>query len=408
MTTAPPLRVLLLIGHPRFPRGVVHGPGRLLLEQLPRLDPALVRPTLCVLREPHPLAAQFEQRGFPPVFLGRAKWDPRALPDLVRLVRATDADLLHLLGEKAMILGRIAARRTRRRAIIHLRDTKHPGRAVRLLARLLAPHTDLALGCADAVTDLAVSDWAIPRDRARTLLNGIDVDRFASPSPGARERIREELAIPADAPVVAVVGRMAPEKGHELLIRAVPFLRASCPSAVLLIAGDGPTRPACQTAARELNIAGAIRFAGQRTDIPDLLAASDVVALPSLWGEGLPGVVVEAIAAARPVVAFPVAGTTDVVLHGRTGLVVPQGDAPAMAAAIARLLTDHALRAHLQRGCTEHRDTFRIEENVRRLQSIYLEVAGRPPAGAAERPAPTPHHRPDAPIHLEHAAPATR
>ena len=194
-----PLRVLIVIDHLGFANGVVHGPGRLLLEQLPRFDRSIVQPTLCVLRERHPIAAQFERRGFNPVFLGRAKWDPRALADLARLAHDTDADLLHLLGEKAMILGRIAARITGRRAIIHLRDTKRPGPLVGLLARCLAPRTDLALGCADAVTDLAVTHWAIPRARARTLLNGIDVDRFASPPPDARDPIRREFGIDADA-----------------------------------------------------------------------------------------------------------------------------------------------------------------------------------------------------------------
>lgn len=376
---AGPVRVLIVIDHLGFAGGVIHGPGRLLLEQLPRFDRSLIDPTLCVLRPRHPIAARFQALGFEPVFLGRSKWDPRALADLVGLVRRLDTDVLHLMGEKAMILGRLAARATGRRTIIHLRDTKSPRPAVRLLARRLAPWTDLALGCAGPVTDLAVRDWNIPRHKARTLHNGIDVDRFAAPDPGARARIRAELRIAGDAPVVAVVGRMAPEKGHDVLIRAMPLLRLRCPGVVLLVAGDGPTRAACEQLARSLSLDGAVRFAGQRTDIPDILAASDAVALPSRYGEGLPGVVIEAVAAGRPVVAFPVAGTVDVVVHERTGLIVPQDDGPAMAAALACLLTDHSLRARMAEACRGHAAAFRVEENVRGLERIYLEVAGRAP-----------------------------
>lgn len=383
---AGPVRILIVIDHLGFAGGVIHGPGRLLLEQLPRFDRSLVDPTLCVLRPHHPIAARFQALGFEPVFLGRSKWDPRALADLVALVRRLDAQVLHLMGEKAMILGRLAARATGRRAIIHLRDTKSPKPAVRLLARRLAPWTDLALGCAGPVTDLAVRDWGIPPHKARTLFNGIDVDRFAHPDPAARARVRTELHIADDAPVVAVVGRMAPEKGHDVLIRAMPSLRLRCPDAVLLVAGDGPTRAACETLARSLALDSAVRFAGQRTDIPDILAAADVVALPSRWGEGLPGVVIEAIAAGKPVVAFPVAGTVDVVVHERTGLIVPQDDGPAMAAALARLLTDDDLRARMADACREHARTFRVEQNVRSLERIYLEVAGRPAPHAPADP----------------------
>ncbi len=371
-----PVRVMIVIDHLGFAGGVIHGPGRLLLEQLPRFDRSLVDPLLCVLRPHHPMAARFEAIGFPPVFLGRSKWDPRALADLVRLVRRARSDVLHLMGEKAMILGRLAARAAGCRAIIHLRDTKSPTPTVRFLARRLAPWTDLALGCAGPVTDLAVRDWAIPPHKARTLLNGIDVDRFANPAPDARARVRAELRIPESAPVVAVVGRMAPEKGHDILIRSMPSLRLRCPDAVLLIAGDGPTRSACESLARALALEGSVRFAGQRADIPDILAAADAVALPSRWGEGLPGVVIEAIAAGKPVAAFPVAGTVDVVVHERTGLIVPQDDGPAMAAALARLLTDTDLRSRMAAACREHARTFHIEENVRRLERIYLEVAG--------------------------------
>lgn len=390
---APPsrhVRVLIVIDHLGFAGGVIHGPGRLLLEQLPRFDRSLVEPSLCVLRPHHPMAERFRAIGVDPIFLGRAKWDPRVTTDLIRLVRRDAPDVLHLMGEKAMILGRIAARATGRRAIIHLRDTKSPRLAVRFLARRLAPCTDLALGCADAVTELAVRDWAIPRHKARTLLNGINVDRFASPDPGARERIRAELRIPPDAPLVGVVGRMAPEKGHDLLIRGMPLLRLRRPGTMLLIVGDGPTRAPCEALVRSLSLGDAVRFAGQRADIPDILAACDVIALPSRWGEGLPGVVIEAVAAGRPVVAFPVAGTVDVVIHERTGLIVPQDDGVAMASALARLLTDHDLRERLAANCREHARAFRVEENVRKLERIYLEVAGRAPPAADG----TPHDAP--------------
>jgi glycosyltransferase involved in cell wall biosynthesis len=165
------------------------------------------------------------------------------------------------------------------------------------------------------------------REPSHVVPLGIDVDRF----PGAHS------ALAADWPIVGTVGRLAPQKGHETLLAAARLV----PEAQFVIVGDGELRASLKQAAGEN-----VHFTGARDDVPELLASFDVYAQPSLY-EGLCVAVLEAQAAGVPVIATPLGGMRDTVVHEETGLVVPVGDAHALAAAIRRLLEDRALGARL-------------------------------------------------------------
>ena len=372
-----PIRVLFVNDHAGYPGGVIHGVTRYFLNVLPRLDPSKVNASLCFLRDRHPAAAELEGRGLRPVFLNRGNGDPRALMGLVRLVRARGVDILHVAGMKGLLLGRIAAGITRRHAIIHLHDTKSIGVIMRFVQRRVARWTDLALGVSDPVSTLAIREFGISPDRVQTLHNGIPVGEFASPSPAARSRIRRELGISETAPVIGITGRLSSEKGHELLIRAMPLLLDRLPAAVLVVAGDGPTRPACQSLVDRFDLAEAVRFAGYRTDIPDVLAAVDVMAMPSLR-EGLPYAALEAIAAGKPVVAFAVGGLPEIVIDNITGFLAAPGDNVRLAEALSEILSDRDLSARLSEGCHRHAQNFTLERHVQRLEEIYTSVARSP------------------------------
>jgi glycosyltransferase involved in cell wall biosynthesis len=140
--------------------------------------------------------------------------------------------------------------------------------------------------------------------------------------------------------VVVVLGALTRRKGHAILLRAA----ATVPGLRYVFCGDGEEAPALERAAAGL--AGAVRFAGFRRDIPACLAAADIVAVPSLQ-EGLGVAALEAMAAARPVVASRVGGLAEAVVDGETGLLVPPGEPAALAAALGRLARDLDLRARL-------------------------------------------------------------
>jgi glycosyltransferase involved in cell wall biosynthesis len=171
--------------------------------------------------------------------------------------------------------------------------------------------------------------------------NGIDLTRFGAADGTS---LREELRAGAGRKIVACVSRLAPEKGVDVLIRAMALVGRD---ALLVLAGDGPDLDACRALAFALGLGDHVRFLGLRDDVERVYVAADVVVMPSLWDEAFGLVVVEAMASARPVVVTASGAMPEIVVHGQGGLVVPKRDEVAMAGAIGRLLDDDALRARM-------------------------------------------------------------
>jgi len=382
-----PIRVLFVNDHLGYPGGVVHGGTSYITTVLPRFDPSRVDARLCILRGHHPAAEKLEAFGTSPLFLDRAKWDPRPLADLASLIRRWSIDMVHLNGMKAHLLGRLAARRTRTPAIIHLHFEYTP--RPRLLHAPLGRGTAAAIAVSDRLRAHAIHAFGVPEERAVRIYNGLDLRRFSTPTENARARIRGAFGIGPDAPVVAILGRVVvrPDKGHRHLIRAMESVVHSLPGAILLVVGDGAALPTCKTLAHSLGLSRSVLFAGQREDIPDLLAAVDLVAVPSIVEEALSLSVIEALCAGRPVVGFHVGGLPELVHNGETGILVPKGDVPALADALVRLLGDDELRSRLGRSAAVFARRFEIGAHVSRLTDLYEEVREK---GAIHATGPAP------------------
>jgi len=372
-----PLKVLFVKDTLGKTGGLVTGGTTYLLETLPNLDQTKIEPILCILRPRDPVANHFESTGIYPMFLSRKKLDPRALIDLLRVLRDHKVDLVHLEGKKSLILGRIAARMVNLPAIVHFHDMFPLGPWLQFSQRCLAPWTAAALAVSQAVQTVAINEYAISKQLVEVLYNGYDFDRFASSAPDACSRIRAELGVADSTPTIGVIGRIVNSvKGQDLLIHAMPKLLERCPDAVLVIVGDGPDRRVCQSLVEKFGLNSKVHFMGQRNDIPDVLAAMDVVAIPSL-SEGLPYVALEAAAAGCPVVAFRTGGIPEVIINHETGLLVEKGDISGLAEAIARILQDQALAVTLKTGACQSAQQFTVERHVRRLEEIYSEVMKR-------------------------------
>jgi len=237
-----------------------------------------------------------------------------------------------------------------------------------LLLRRPALVTALWPGAADALVD----QHLVPRDRIRVVANGVPARRCPIPDATARREARRRLRVPDDAPVAAFLGSLTAEKCVGAAVAAL----GRVPGAHLLVAGDGPERPALEVQAAR-DAPGRVRFAGVVAGAGPVLAAADAVVLPSRT-EGLPGVLIEAGLTALPVVATAVGGVAEVVVDGETGVLVPPGDVDALAAGLRRVLGTEGLalgRAGRKRCLAE----FEMGVIGARWADILAEVAGWPP-----------------------------
>lgn len=224
-------------------------------------------------------------------------------------------------------------------------------------------------GCDALVANTrGLCDWIArqgwPRQRLKHLPNF--AEDFAAVAPAA-------LPVPAGARVLLAMGRLHPNKDFPTLLRAV----ARLPGDVhLALAGEGPERAALEAQARDLGIAGRVAFLGWRDDAGGLLAASEMLVVPSRI-EPLGNVVLEGFSAWRPVVAAAADGPRELIEDGRSGLIVPIGDDAAMAQAIAGLLADAARAASIARAGRAEFDAHHAEAPVLAAWALFLEAAAR-------------------------------
>lgn len=345
--------------------------------------------------------------GFPVRVISRAD-DAGALRELVEILAESPPDVLHNHMYRAEVLGTRAALTLAERGFTrpYVVSTVHSSRVRnaedRATLRALTPHMDRLIAVSRAIVDKlnAEGRTAAP---VELIYNGVDLARYDHQEPCCT--LRDEYGFEPGTPIVGVVARLEPEKGHATLIDAWPGVLERVPDARLLIVGEGSQREALEQRARRHGLLGAkcegeacigtrgarpgakIVFTGVRDDIPAVTAALDVAVLPS-YREAQGMVILEAMALARPVVATNVGGIPEMIEDGRTGLLVPPHDAPALGTAITRLLLDHPLADTIARaGHDLVHDRFCIELMVSAIQTIYdggaAEVSRRAARAAA-------------------------
>jgi glycosyltransferase involved in cell wall biosynthesis len=201
------------------------------------------------------------------------------------------------------------------------------------------------------------------------ICNSVDTRRYNLSAGSAATR--RGLGLDEGDHVMAVVATFKRQKGHRFLIEAANTVVPQFPNLHILFIGDGELREELQALTKRLGLEGHIHFLGTRGDVPALLAASDSFALPSLW-EGLPMALIEAMASGLPVIATEVSGTNQVMVSGETGLLVPPGDASALATAIASVLTDPARAASMGAAARQRvEEYFGAQEQARAHVALF-------------------------------------
>jgi glycosyltransferase involved in cell wall biosynthesis len=263
----------------------------------------------------------------------------------------------------------------------------NPDTARRLwLRRGVSTLVDAYVAVTPALARAALDSRETSAERLHVVPNGVDLSRF-KPDPAAREAVRAELGIPPSAWIVGTVGRLAPEKNQALLLRAMmPLLDER---RQLVIVGDGPEGAALKALAAESWRSEYCHFVGARNDVERYLAAFDVFALSSLT-EGLPLVLLEAMATGVPVVSTAVGGIGDLIERGETGLLVPSEDEPELRRQLLFLasLPTAALRIGLA-GRKAAFAKYSVEQMAERYQALYDEATrSRPRSRPVGEPPP--------------------
>ncbi|MEG6523544.1 glycosyltransferase family 4 protein [Desulfotomaculum sp. 1211_IL3151] len=304
--------------------------------------------------------------------------DYAVIRTLVKYLHQSRTTIMHAHSSKAALVGRIAGIIARTPVIVFTAHNsifyeEWPGWKKKIYAtveKILARFTDRIITVSDALKQELVEKEEISLSRLTTIYNGIEIEKFNQEFD--KEEIKKELKLPPSGVVIGTIARLAPQKGVAYLLKAASLLKEY--NITLLIVGDGPLRQQLEEEALELGLGNRAIFAGMRENIEEIYAVLDIFVLPSVT-EGLPLAILEAMAAAKPVVATRVGGVPEAILEGKTGLVVSPKDPEALAVALAGLLGERELLSRMGKNGLKHvNDKFTITLMVQKTLDLYSQL----------------------------------
>jgi len=302
-------------------------------------------------------------------------YDPlSALPAVASLARdlhRREFDVVHTHSTEAGIIGRYAASLVGVPAIVHtvhgvpFADDRNDAlnRFVLACERRAVTRTDRIVTNADAITEAYLERSIGSREQYTTIYSGIELDAFRGVDPAT--------GLPGDRPRIIMIGRLVDGKGFDVMLEAAERFRDADVSVCLV--GDGPLYDSLQADVVERGLDETVFLTGYRDDIPQVLAASDILALPS-FREGTPRVISEAMASGLPVVATEIAGIPEQVADGESGYLIPPGDPEALADRLSTLLGDASLRDRMGRRGAERAEQFSVETMLADIDDLYTDL----------------------------------
>jgi L-malate glycosyltransferase len=328
---------------------------------------------VCCLDEPGEWANEVEALQVPVVVLSRRPgFRPRLALDLARVMKAHQIDVVHCHHYSPFVYGVLALLLRPATQLVFTEHGKLSGAGPSRKRRWVNPLLSRRRGHLRAVSaDLRrhMLDEGFQPGRLSVLYNGIDPGE--RPSNADRHAARQALGLPHDALVVGTAGRLDPVKNLDLLLHTHAALTATHQHARTVIVGDGPERAALEAKAAELGIGDSVCFAGYRSDVRSLIPAFDVFLNCSAY-EGVSLTILEAMAAALPVVATPVGGNPEVVVDQDTGLLIP-ASAAALADAVKSLAIDERRRGAMgEAGRRRVEQHFSMARMVEEYANLYF------------------------------------
>lgn len=362
--------------------GLGHGGAeRMTLAIMQKFDRSEFDLRACALqvKQGNPVAAELERLGIPVDLLHIPNLrHPRNLPKIIRYVKEHKPDIIHTQLEFANVFGNIAAAILGIPSVATLHTLGAPQKGTEYW-RSQIEWASLRYFCTRVIS---VSESAsrhhikygnIPPKKMVTLYNGIELENF-DPKHKHGSDIRASLGIPNDSFVMLTVAVLREPKGIQFMIEAMPQIVAGAPNAHYLIVGEGDHGEKLRELSRSLGVEKHITFAGQRNDIPDVLAAGDLFVLPTLI-DALPTVLIEAMAARKAIVASNVGGVPEIVEHEKNGILVEPGKPHQLVEGCLRLIRQNEVReAMAEAGFQIAHSKFNIENQVRTISNMYEEL----------------------------------
>jgi glycosyltransferase involved in cell wall biosynthesis len=297
--------------------------------------------------------------------------DPRLFGSLRRELRRIRPDLVHTHLVHADVYGTLAAEGP----VVSTKhnDDRFRTGAFRHVERALARRVARVIAITRALARFTVERVGLPAEKVDVVHYGLD----ATPAAWSESL---ELPLPDGARVVLAVCRLTAQKGVDVAVRALAEVKAEHGDAVLVVLGEGPERPSLERLVGELGLADAVFLPGRTGDVTEWLERAEVVVHPVRW-EGFGLALLEAMLAARPLVASDVSSIPEIVLREQTGLLVPPDDPAALATGISRLLADHGLAESLGAGgLARARSEFSVDRMATGTLRVYERALARPSA----------------------------
>lgn len=366
------LNVVHICDHLGWEGSRMHGVKRLFAWMIPRFDRARFNVSLISLRKKDLSADTLEEFGIDVTYMARHKFDPATFPDLLKVLRAKHADVVHLHGYGATTFGRLCAWRMGIPAILHEHANHGDTPWFQKVAdRILAPHTDLAIAVSESTGEFTTRARLMPAERTKVVYLGAPLDEFARPRSAAEiAAARQALGIAPETVAVGTITRLMPSKGNQYLVEAAPKVLERHPNVRFYVVGEGELQSDLEAQARSLGLGDRFVFCGFHRDVAAALSAFDYVVFPSLW-EGTPLTVFEALAMGKPIVATDADGLLDVLTDRKDARIVPKANAAALAEAVCEVIEQPRLAAALQDEAKKTGQRYDIQAFVRKMERLY-------------------------------------
>jgi glycosyltransferase involved in cell wall biosynthesis len=301
----------------------------------------------------------------------RGELDPVAVWLLARIFRRFRPEILHYHTSHAITLGTLAGSLSERVACVATRRVSFPLSRNPLARWKYSTRLDRIIAVSEGIRSVLLRS-GIADESIRVITSAVDLDRFRDLP--TRESVRASLGYAAEDFVVGTVGHLAGHKGHRIFVAAAGRIASVNPRLRFLIAGRGEEEGALRRQIGDLGLEKVFRLAGFSEEVAGLLPALDLFVFPSLSGEGSPAALKEAMACGLPIAASRISGIGEIVSEGVEGVLVPPGDAQALASAIVRFASDRSLALESGRRGRERVVQFGVEPLIDRTESVYREA----------------------------------